>query len=75
MSSTKINKLFAGLSVIKEIDRFQNCDMIGTLYRDAVPEHYRLVESMIINNYNVEIYNDRESYMIYIRHLGIFQCM
>lgn len=75
MSSTKINKLFAALSVIKEIDRFKDCDMIGTLYRYNIPEHHRLVESMIINNYNVEIYNDRESYMIYIRHLGIFQCM
>jgi hypothetical protein len=75
MSKTKIYKLYEALSVIKEIDRFKDCDMIGTIYRETVPEHYKLTESMIIHNYNVEVYNADEVYLILIRHLGIFQCM
>jgi hypothetical protein len=72
---SKIKKLQMAITLFEQIDYLSNIDMIGILYHQKVPEAYKFKERLILFNYNVDIYTIDETYIIDVRHVGIFQLM
>jgi len=72
---SKIRKLAIAVSLLEHVDMFDNIDMVGMLYLRQIPESYKFIEDLLINNYRLSIYMDGNRYIVDIRHVGIFQLM
>jgi hypothetical protein len=72
---SKIRKLSIAVSLLEHVDMFDNIDMVGMLYLKQIPESYKFIEDLLINNYRLSIYMDGNRYIVDIRHVGIFQLM
>ena len=72
---SKIRKLAIAVSLLEHVDMFDNIDMVGMLYLKQIPESYKFIEDLLINNYRLSIYMDGNRYIVDIRHVGIFQLM
>lgn len=72
---SKIRKLQIAVSLLEQVDMFDDIDMVGMLYFKQVPESYKFVEDLLITNYRMSIYKDGGRFIVDIRHVGIFQLM
>lgn len=72
---SKIRKLAIAVNLLEHVDMFDNIDMVGMLYLKQIPESYKFIEDLLINNYRLSIYMDGNRYIVDIRHVGIFQLM
>lgn len=72
---SKIRKLQIAVSLLEQVDMFDDIDMVGMLYFKQVPESYKFVEDLLITNYRMSIYKDGDRFIVDIRHVGIFQLM
>ena len=72
---SNIRKLQIAVTLLEQVDLFDDVDMVGMLYFKEVPEAYKFIEDLLINNYRLSIYKNGDKYVVYIRHVGIFQLM
>ena len=76
---SKMNQLNIATSLANKIDRLKDCDVVGAMYRTSIPETYLEVETLIVENYRVTIYDmnliGKASYLVDIAFVGQFQMM
>ena len=70
-----IDKLKKAIELLKDADEFNHIQLIGELSWSSIPQSYKLVKSLIINSYKVEVFKLNSNVLVNIDSLGLFQIM
>lgn len=73
--NSNMHKIQIASALFEQVDTLEHCTMVGMLFHKEIPEAYTFIERQIIYNNNIDIYKLNNTYVVNIRHVGLFQCI
>lgn len=68
-----LSKLKIAIDVLSEFEQFNGAQLVGVLNWNKIPEAYKLAYSLITREYRIEAYKLKDTFIVNIIGLGVFQ--